>query len=300
MSWCAISISNLFKSTGVKKKKKNKSLECKECGKMLASATTYLEHMNIHYDRRPYKCDECGKSFRQRHHIDQHKIVHTGKKPFVCQYCDKAFARSYNMKDHERIHTGEKPCKCSHCDKTFRRRRGLREHETNVHHLHMPRNELGNLKEKKVYTCKICAKTFTWSSALSTHKKTHSDIARYKCPKCKKAFKNNSLLWNHVKTHSKEKPFECDICGQRLKRRGNLKRHILTQHEPEVAEECLKTSKEFEYLRRKKSGWSDLLCNSSYLDNIYFWMSMVMLGGKQFCSCTVGRVYETFKNSRHA
>ncbi|XP_022801415.1 LOW QUALITY PROTEIN: zinc finger protein 184-like [Stylophora pistillata] len=144
---------------GVEKRRKSKPRECKECGKILASTTTYLEHMNIHYDRRPYKCGECSKSFRQRYHIDQHKIVHTGNKPFVCQDCDRAFAKSYNLRDHQRIHTGEKPCKCGHCDKTFRLRRGLREHETNVLRLLSPRNELGTLKEIKVYSCKICVKT---------------------------------------------------------------------------------------------------------------------------------------------
>lgn len=133
------------------------------------------------------------------------KLCIQGINPLFVDDSDRAFARSYNLKDHQRIHTGEKPCKCGHCDKTFRRRRGLREHETNVHRLHSPRNELGTVKEKKVYSCKICVKTFTWSTALSTHKKSHSAIARYKCPKCKKGFKDNSLLWNHVKTHSKER-----------------------------------------------------------------------------------------------
>lgn len=75
------------------------------------------------------------------------------------------------------------------------------------------------------------------------------------------------ITWKPIRR--REKPFECDICGQRLKRRGNLKRHILTQHEPEETEECLKTSKEFEYLHPKKTGWSNLRQSSSYLDDIH-------------------------------
>ncbi|PFX18734.1 hypothetical protein AWC38_SpisGene16873 [Stylophora pistillata] len=49
---------------GVEKRRKSKPRECKECGKILASTTTYLEHMNIHYDRRPYKC---GVGFLERY-----------------------------------------------------------------------------------------------------------------------------------------------------------------------------------------------------------------------------------------
>lgn len=50
MLWCVIFIFNLFKFIGVKKKKKNKFLECKECGKMLVLVMIYLEYMNIYYD----------------------------------------------------------------------------------------------------------------------------------------------------------------------------------------------------------------------------------------------------------
>ncbi|KAL9965867.1 hypothetical protein ACROYT_G029721 [Oculina patagonica] len=229
--------------TGIKKKKKKNPRECVECGKVLSSTTQYCQHMNIHYDRRPHKCNECGKAFRQRQHLAKHKLIHTGEKPYVCQHCDKAFRSVYARRDHERIHTGEKPCKCPHCDKMFRSTNALKEHEKGFH----------NIQEKKIYTCKVCGKTFSWSSALAAHKKRHADVWAYKCNKCSKAFKNYSALWNHKKTHSKEKPFECDICGQRLKKRGNLKRHILTQHEPEEAEECLKTSKQFENFRAKKN-----------------------------------------------
>lgn len=248
-------------SLGIKKKKAKKNRVCAECGKTLTSHQ-YYAHMNIHYDRRPYKCTECGKAFRQSHHLAKHKLLHTGEKPFACQYCDRAFTSFYNRQDHERIHTGEKPCKCTHCGKMFRTTTMVKEHERNFHNLHVKCNlrsaryvKSGTgtaVNEKKIYTCKICDKTFSWSSALSVHKKTHADVGTYKCNKCSKTFKNNSSLWNHKRTHSKEKPFECDLCGQRLKRRGNLKRHILTQHEPEEAEQCLKTSKQFENFRAKK------------------------------------------------
>ena len=121
-----------------------------------------------------------------------------------------------------------------------------------------PRSRVGirNGEKKAVHTCEVCGKTFTWSSALSAHKKTHTNLWPYKCNKCPKVFKHSSNLWNHKRTHNTEKPFECDLCGQHLKRRGNLKRHILTQHDAEEAEECLRTSKQFEASRAKKAKQS--------------------------------------------
>lgn len=240
--------------TGVKKTKRKKPRECTECGKTFPTTSQYCQHMNIHYDRRPHKCNECGKAFRQRHHLAKHQLIHTGEKPYVCQYCNKAFISFYNRRDHERIHTGEKPCECAHCGERFRYAQAMREHEVNVHGI--GKKTKNAVKEKKFYACNVCGKTFSWSSALSTHKKIHVDVWPYKCKKCSRAFKSYSNWWMHKKSHSKEKPFECDLCGQRLKRRGNLKRHILTQHDPEEAEECLKTSKEFENFRANKAKWT--------------------------------------------
>lgn len=240
--------------TGIKKTKRKKPRECTECGKTFPTTSQYCQHMNIHYDRRPHKCNECGKAFRQRHHLAKHQLIHTGEKPYVCQYCNKAFISFYNRRDHERIHTGEKPCECAHCGERFRYAQAMREHEVNVHGI--GKKTKNAAKEKKFYACNVCGKTFSWSSALSTHKKIHVDVWPYKCKKCSRAFKSYSNWWMHKKSHSKEKPFECDLCGQRLKRRGNLKRHILTQHDPEEAEECLKTSKEFENFRANKAKWA--------------------------------------------
>lgn len=231
--------------SGAKKEKTKKSFECVECGKYFDSSKGYKRHLNIHYDIRPHKCNECEKSFRQRGHLEKHKLLHSDEKPFVCQYCGHGFRCKYLLRDHERIHTGEKPCKCNICGEMFRSLGVVSDHQRNVHKIRPPRSRSNASVRKTSFECSICRKTFSWSSALSAHKKTHSDVWAYKCNKCPKVFKLYSNLWNHKRSHSNIKPFKCDLCGQHLKRRGNLKRHLLTQHDPEEAEMCLKTSQEF-------------------------------------------------------
>lgn len=238
--------------SGTKTVKTKKSFDCVECGKYFESNRGYKRHLNIHYDIRPHKCDECEKSFRQRGHLEKHKLLHTGEKPFSCQYCGRGFRCKYILRDHERIHTGEKPCKCDTCDQMFRSWNVLSDHLWNAHKLRPPRSRSKSSFGKTTYKCNVCEKIFSWSSALSAHKKTHGDVWAYKCNKCPKVFKVYSNLWNHQRSHSKAKPFECDLCGQHLKRRGNLKRHLLTQHDPEEAELCLKTSQQFVGFRTPK------------------------------------------------
>ncbi|KFO84100.1 Zinc finger protein 319, partial [Buceros rhinoceros silvestris] len=54
--------------------------------------------------------------------------------------------------------------------------------------------------------------SFSQSSHLVHHKRTHSSERPYKCTVCEKTFKHRSHLVRHMYAHSGEHLFKCNVC----------------------------------------------------------------------------------------
>lgn len=74
------------------------------CNKRFSHSSTLKDHMNIHFQRKPYICKECGKGFPNGSNLNRHARIHTKSKPYVCPVCNKAFSQSSNLRVHQKIH----------------------------------------------------------------------------------------------------------------------------------------------------------------------------------------------------
>ena len=92
----------------------------------------------------------------------------------------------------------------------------------------------------KKYPCLHCTKSFSKSSNLTRHIRTHTGETPYKCPHCPKSFSHSSHLTTHFRTHTGETPLKCLNCPRSFSHTCTVKRHIciLTGEKPYKFVKC--------------------------------------------------------------
>ena len=68
---------------------------------------------------------------------------------------------------------------------------------------------------RKLYTCPVCSKTFSFKSRLADHVKVlHKDVVHpYKCSYCAKGFGHFESFNKHVaNVHEGKNEFKCQLC----------------------------------------------------------------------------------------
>lgn len=82
---------------------------------------------------------------------------------------------------------------------------------------------------EKLFKCRLCPKSYSFSSALSRHKAVHNTMLRpYVCPICKKGFAEPEKLERHGRTHLVDRTWRCNNCGRIFKALNTYERHITT------------------------------------------------------------------------
>ncbi|XP_075235455.1 uncharacterized protein LOC142332735 [Lycorma delicatula] len=82
---------------------------------------------------------------------------------------------------------------------------------------------------EKLFKCRLCPKSYSFSSALSRHKAVHNTMLRpYVCPICKKGFAEPEKLERHSRTHLVDRTWRCNNCGRIFKALNTYERHVTT------------------------------------------------------------------------
>ncbi|KAM5126610.1 uncharacterized protein ACMZJ9_021344 isoform 2-T4 [Mantella aurantiaca] len=76
-------------------------------------------------------------------------------------------------------------------------------------------------KEKSSILCLGCGKSFTMSSELLIHLRSHTRVT-YTCSECEKSFTEESEYLEHQKTHD---PYSYSQCGKSFTLKGEIKKH---------------------------------------------------------------------------
>ncbi|KAM5125744.1 uncharacterized protein ACMZJ9_021983 [Mantella aurantiaca] len=79
----------------------------------------------------------------------------------------------------------------------------------------------GDPKEKSSILCLGCGKSFTMSSELLIHLRSHTRVT-YTCSECEKSFTEESEYLEHQKSHN---PYSCSQCGKSFTLKGEIKKH---------------------------------------------------------------------------